>query len=1072
SALNLGEGRFGAAKPLGMISATEVLSFANGVRVADFNGDGLSDLAVVRSESARYWPSLGLGEFARAVEMASAPTLVDAELPQLQVRDLNGDGLTDLALVGVAEVRYWLNLAARGFGEQQLISQTPTRGVNTEVRVADMNGNGTADLVWIDPTAPVPWQYLELFPNGTPGLITQADNGMGKILRVAYGGMGQARLTAEAAGLGWKHRCPIGQMLTVALEQDDNLGNLVRTEYVYGDGYFDAAMREFRGFGTALSLSLGDEAQPSLITQHAYDVGIEEEARKGLTLSTERRDEAGGVFDTAITQYEVRSVAEAADGTALRYAARVATERRVFELGAEAKLIRTTFQEDDFGNVVLESAQGEVLAGQPEHGDDERITRRTYAKNESAWILDRVSSERIDSFAGTMLSETRTYYDGATFEGLGLGEVERGNPTRVTSYIDEEKGFVFESGREFDQYGNSIAMLDARGLRTEADYHPENHTYLIEERQFPSEGVVLRWKAAFDMGFGVVRRIEGPNGEVTEFVHDALSRVVKIIEPGDSLELPTQEFEYILSAPISTLREERRERSGEGDTVSKIGYYDGQSRLRASIEEGAEPGAWVLTQLESFGPRGSKAFEIYPTFVSSLEFPGTAPSELSGKTYRYDALQRLVSHVEPDGATIATEYAPLSKRVWDEHDTDMASTHYDTPMLFESDGLERLRRVTESDAGRSVVSGEYSYDARDLVTSIIDANQQARRYTYDGRKRRIALEDPNAGSWQFIYADSNDLLEQVDPTGGQVSYTYDQSGRVLGEWHQLPGEKKQRVKTYHYDKPSKWYPNLPNLAGQLAWVEDEAGQLFFGYTQRSLQSREIRRWSDGTVHDGSTSFDAMDRVSRRQFPDGSYYSRTYDSRGLVKQMGPFIDGINWDAQGLLTRATFGNGVEETRSYDARYRLTGLDAKQGSATVRSIEIGYTLGSLVERITDRNPNASAELKLDGQFEYDDRYRLLKATDNTGETRWQYDDMANVLNVSSTHAGEHLNVANTYADAAGPERRTTFGNESWKFDASGRLISDGTRELKWDAKGRLTRVVKAETVETYTYAHNDAR
>ena len=52
------------------------------------------------------------------------------------------------------------------------------------------------------------------------------------------------------------------------------------------------------------------------------------------------------------------------------------------------------------------------------------------------------------------------------------------------------------------------------------------------------------------------------------------------------------------------------------------------------------------------------------------------------------------------------------------------------------------------------------------------------------------------------------------------------------------------------------------------------------------------------------------------------------------------------------------------------------------------------------------------------------------------------------------------------------TSVNGVSYIYDADGNLISDGTRDLGWDIRNRLTQVVKNSKVVNYKYDHNDLR
>ena len=461
AAFNEGEGAFTAATSMGRLDPSEVVSFSRSrLQLADANGDGLADLVLVRSGSARYWPAIGFGQFGEAVSLPGAPTLSDSELVGLQVRDLNGDGTADLVHVGVSRVRYWLNLAGTVLMAAMTINDTPELRPTTVVRLADMNGNGTADIVWIDSASSTPWRYLDVLPHGAPGLLERIDNGLGRVTTIEYAGMGEMRRWAREQSIEWTRRSPIGQTVLRRVSMDTGLDPTVVYELRYADSYFDGEHREFRGFGRALRFDLGDEEQPTLVTDMRFDLGDTDEALKGMSLQVERRTETGGIFDRAQSFYTVRTVDTAASGEPVRYAYQSRTEMSVFELGSAPVLTRSEFEQDDFGNITRQADYGIVEGDDVAAGDDERVVVRTYATDRSRWILDRVATERTETVSGGRLAEVHVFYDGEPFEGLGVGELGRyGEPIRSVSWV-EAKDFALSEAIARDNYGNVTVRSD------------------------------------------------------------------------------------------------------------------------------------------------------------------------------------------------------------------------------------------------------------------------------------------------------------------------------------------------------------------------------------------------------------------------------------------------------------------------------------------------------------------------------------------------------------------------------------------------------------------------------------
>ncbi|HEX9298209.1 MAG TPA: FG-GAP-like repeat-containing protein, partial [Polyangiaceae bacterium] len=1086
-AYNLGGNDWTEPALVGVVDPRQPLRFSDGghTQLCDVNGDRVLDLCYLRPGALTYWLGRGRGRFEPAQSATGVPAW-DPSSPW-ELHDLDGDGWVDLVHVGVDGVDYALATTAGEFSSPRRVAGTPEKGPTSVVRFADMNGSGTTDIVWIDVSGSPDraWRYLELFPKGRAGLLQRIDNGLGKLTTVTYAPAALDAAAARTVGSPWATRMNIGMPVIRRVEVDDSLGDpKLATEYTYRDGTYDPRERTFAGFAGGIERQVGDTFTPTLLTDSTFDVGLTHRMLRGAVLTAEQRDEHGYIFFRSTIGYTARPFGTSLDGRPIDYAYKSSESIDTIE-GADVSKARTTLNEweqDEYGNVTAERRWGEIVGSDKLAGGDEAITVRTYANNERDWILGKVATEEVQDGQGRRVALKRNYYDGQAFEGLALGAVVRGDLRRVESWIDGEH-FADEQRADHDKHGNVIAMIDARGAKSEFDYDADSQPFVIAERHFDRSGTTLEWHAPeYDGRFGGLRRIVDPNGNESRFDYDPFGRPVAIVKPGDSLERPTQHFSYALAAPLSVITVEQREVSGaDGVVVSKT-YVDGLSRERGTFAEGSNAGQWVLSGFVSFDARGKTSFTAYPSFQSTLELPKATGLE---GTYQYrDATGREISKKHGnDGAATHIVYSPLVREEWDENDMDPKSSHYATPTTFRLDGLGRLRTVIEKvrDAqgggpamDRQIISGTYTYDPLGKLVGLTDAAQHSRTYVYDGRSRRIRLEDPNAGVWKFQYTDGNDLAYQFDPAGNVVHYTYDDLGRTVEEWHQKAGESTEsRVVAYHYDAPSPDHPELGNVSGDLAWVEDPAGTVFLGYTPRGIISDKIRRWKDGNEHSVWTEFDAGDRPLKRGFPDGTYLPFSYDSRGRLSSLGPVATEIHWTPDGELDNVRLGNGILDRRHYDGRHQLERLEAMAGTTVIRDLKLARDAAALVQDVLDLRPGVPAEHDLTIHCTLDDRNRLVRATDASGSTAWSYDDMGNIASVSSGHDIPGLNVTNRFGEnGAGPDQMTHHGAEALEYDAAGRLTKDGERRLTWDAKGRLIRVERGDIVEEYTYAYDGAR
>ncbi len=222
---------------------------------ADMCGDGLGDLVIVGNGSVRYWPNLGWGRFGPSVTMAGLRPFDDParfRVSRVRLADVDGSGTNDLVLFDEEGAVVWFNASGNRFVEETRIRGFPAVGDVTHAEVQDLTGTGTADLVWSSSWPSAKGQhlrYLPLFPDGKPYLLTQVDGGVGASTRLTYAPSTRFSLADQAAGQPWQTRLPFPVQVLASVERFDAVtGFRLTSTYRYRHGYFDATEREFRGF--------------------------------------------------------------------------------------------------------------------------------------------------------------------------------------------------------------------------------------------------------------------------------------------------------------------------------------------------------------------------------------------------------------------------------------------------------------------------------------------------------------------------------------------------------------------------------------------------------------------------------------------------------------------------------------------------------------------------------------------------------------------------------------------------------------------------------------------------------
>jgi hypothetical protein len=227
------------------------------VYLADMTGDGLSDLVQVRNGEVRYWANRGFGRFGTCVTMDDAPWF-DApdRFDQRRVRlaDVDGSGTADLVYLHPEGTHVYLNRSGNAWARPfELVQSFPRLDALANVAVLDLLGRGTACLVW---SSPLPadsgrqLRYLDLMADGKPYLLTGVVNNLGAETRVRYAPSTRFYLEDLEAGRPWITRLPFPVQVVEQVETIDRINRARFTNrYAYHHGCFDGFEREFRGFG-------------------------------------------------------------------------------------------------------------------------------------------------------------------------------------------------------------------------------------------------------------------------------------------------------------------------------------------------------------------------------------------------------------------------------------------------------------------------------------------------------------------------------------------------------------------------------------------------------------------------------------------------------------------------------------------------------------------------------------------------------------------------------------------------------------------------------------------------------
>ncbi|MCP4196183.1 MAG: hypothetical protein GY762_03455, partial [Proteobacteria bacterium] len=580
------------------------MTFQNAsARLADMNGDRLQDMVALQvsgtSASIVYWPSRGLADFDSVVIMTGELNIGSVDPKNLKLRDVNGDGLTDFIKIRSGQVTVWFNRGNQTWSAPVLFGETPSYDpTTTYLRFADMNGNGTADLVWIEPTDPDNRiQYLDFSGRIKANQLHIIDNGLGRRIQIQYQSTTEMKLAAKTDGNDWTLNTPfpsqvVSQVLThTGLDLDTTPGpDVLQVDIIYRNPWYDPYQKQFRGFDFVKKIETGDDTAPTLLTRIFFHTGApdgmdndadgaidergefgetEELSLRGKILTQETTTEEAGaftsvndgrlsdtinVFQRLTNNWGVQRIHDINGGTQgvptlqeqeVSFAYHLEENLYIYELGrGPSKHLRKTFLSDAYGNAIEEKVYG--VADEP---GDEIFSYQSYAYNTAAWIVGKVHTSYQTDGSDQKISESRTYYDGEAFVGLPLGQVEKGRVTRQEKWVKDDQ-YISLAKSQYNSYGMVTETRDGNDNRRTFEYDPVFQTYPVKEiMHLGGNKSPLSMQAEYDLVLGKITQVTDFNEQVSYYTYDSFGRPVDVIQPGDSFAYPGQTYSYRMADP-------------------------------------------------------------------------------------------------------------------------------------------------------------------------------------------------------------------------------------------------------------------------------------------------------------------------------------------------------------------------------------------------------------------------------------------------------------------------------------------------------------------------------------------
>ncbi|MCP4503212.1 MAG: hypothetical protein GY822_25020 [Deltaproteobacteria bacterium] len=1099
------------------------------LELADMNGDGLLDPTIIAAGEVRYRINLGHGKWAQAANawktIENAPVTFD-ELEFASLEDLNGDGIDDLVVVIADTLKFALNRNGDRFDDIQTITTIggeaiPYRDNDTTVLFADMNANGSNDVVWVTSQGNV--KYLELFPV-RPNLLTRYENGIGLITEVTYKSAVEERAKNPDA---WPDPIPAPMLVVSTIDTyaaagdpDLELHNLI--EYTYEQGYYDGVEKAFRGFGEVKTTQEGDDYQEHtthIQRFHLGQGGLPE--RAGQILYDTTLNAAGAPMLTVVTGYSSCDVAEFdQDATTppIHWQCPTSVEETIQEGAAESEWLVTLSESeyDGFGNVVVQREFGVTSKGGGACGEcisndgtgepcgaqclgDERFTESTYispTSNGDFWTLDLLAEESTFSSASTRRSATRRYYDGNDFVGFTLGEASLGFLTRISEQVDDDTWADIERNKS-DEHGNIVEFIGANGdlasggYRSFTDFSDNGLDLVHQETMVSDEGGDYRLQRdiTYEPLFGEVASatrwniVGGPAGLVVSWGYDEFGRTISAVKGDDTPAAPTEAYIYDLAKPVSRITTLKRSQVGEDFDLEEVSCIDGLGRTIQTRTKIAA-GRYLVSGLKVFNHRGKVVKEYQAYEATTNECNLDTPPQTRLTLHYFDSLGREVRTVHPDAEEqggVASEkrivYEPLKEYIYNEDDNDDEAPGYDTPNLVVRDGLDRIVRSEKTETPTSTpIVYHIRYDDLFNIRGFIDPEGNEKIQTFDLRERVLHIADPDAGDIFFEYDDMGNITREENGAGRVVRREYDEQGRMVHEYDDADQAGTERI--FYYDR----HPTCPasicqNLATLVAGQSFHAGDLglveeFLSYNNHGNTIR-TERSIGGKSLVFETRYDNVDRLIAEVFPGGFEIGYTLDGMGRFTSVPGFVDDIQHNANGMVESFSMANGLTQSYSFGERNQVSSMRVQSANDDVVIDHLYQTdrAGNLREIedhvVLDGVPSRNAIFSIDGLN------RLITTQLDAGTADAEtisidYDDMDRITAKTSSDEDSPGHVGSYDYDDAGPKAVTLAGDTSWTYDDGGFAATRGDHAFEWTAWGMVSSIEDVSG-EVWNYFYN---
>jgi len=641
----------------------------------------------------------------------------------------------------------------------------------------------------------------------------------------------------------------------------------------------------------------------------------------------------------------------------------------------------------------------------------------------------------------------------------------------VTTYIYDETGQLLSST---DPCGNGTCADMTGTTHTTTYSYADSYTTLSSGQNInysstgntnayltkvtDALGHVSTFK--YDFFNGQLTQSTDPNSQSTSYIYnDPFNRPTMANFP-DGGKTTTS---YNDTPPNPSVTSSRLVNSS-GSSVTSTSTMDGIGHLVKTL---------LTTDLDcASGDRTDTTYDgLGRVYTVSNPYCTTGDSTYGITSFVRDALGRTTLVTQSDGSKISTSYSGNCTTVTDEATKSRKSCF---------DGLGRVTGVWEVPSGANYQTS-YAYDPLNNLTSVVQNGSHNRRFAYDSLSRLTTATNPESGTITYTYDLSGNLDGKTAPAPNQTgtasvstAYGYDALNRLIWKTYSDSTPAAQ----YIYDSTTINGISVPNSIGRLTGENVSRngvfldGSLYYGYDPMGRPTLYFQCVLNCTTSgwEMSYAYDLLGNVSSYTNGLGVTFNQTFNTADRLSQItssladanhpGTLFSSAHYNASGVLTSATAGNGLTQTAAFDGRLQPCRRNVNSSGTLLKTCTDALPSGNVLDLrygfnygVSD-NGNVASWIAAGAQtysrtYTYDTLNRLASMSapgSSCSGLAWSYDAWGN--RTDQTVTGGSCTTFHQLAD--GNNRLVGYA-----YDAAGNMTNDGTHTFYYDAENRLIQV-----------------